>query len=73
MGRAAVHHLAVSGRDVLVLDADADAARRSARVYGGRGVRSAAVDARDPVRLARALRGAAVVSFTARPTPSTSP
>ena len=61
MGRAAVHHLAVARRRVLVLDADAAAARRAARVYGGRSVRSAAVDARDPKRLARALRGAAVV------------
>ena len=61
MGRAAVHHLAVSRRQVLVLDADAAAARRTARVYGGRSVRSAAVDARDPRRLARALRGVAVV------------
>lgn len=61
MGRAAVHHLAVAGRPVLVLDADAAAARRTARVYGGRSARSASVDARDPKRLARALRGAAVV------------
>lgn len=61
MGRAAVHHLAISRRRVLVLDADAAAARRTARVYGGRSARSASVDARDPKRLARALRGAAVV------------
>ncbi len=61
MGRAAVHHLAVSRRRVLVLDADAGAARRTARVYAGPSARSAAVDARDPRRLARALRGAAVV------------
>ena len=60
MGRAAVHHLAVSRRRVLVLD-DAAAARRTARIYGGRSARSAAVDARDPKRLARALGGAAVV------------
>ena len=61
MGRAAVHHLAVARRRVLVLDADAGAARRAARVYGGRSARSAAVDARDPKGLARALRTAAVV------------
>jgi len=61
MGRAAVHHLAVSRRRVLVLDADAAAARRTARVYGGRSARSASVDARDPRHLARALRSAAVV------------
>ena len=61
MGRAAVHHLAISRRRVLVLDADAAAARRTARAYGGRSARSASVDARDPKRLARALRGAAVV------------
>lgn len=61
MGRAAVHHLARSGRSVLVLDADPAAARRTARVFGGRSVRSRGVDARDPARLARALRGAAVV------------
>jgi lysine 6-dehydrogenase len=61
MGRAAVHHLAVSGRRVLVLDADAAAARRTARVYGERSARSESVDARDPKHLARALRGAAVV------------
>ena len=61
MGRAAVHHLAASRRRVLVLDADAGAARRAARVFGGRSSRSGGVDARDPKRLARALRGAAVV------------
>jgi saccharopine dehydrogenase-like NADP-dependent oxidoreductase len=61
MGRAAVHHLAAARRPVLVLDADAAAARRTARVYGARSARSASVDARDPRRLARALRGVAVV------------
>jgi saccharopine dehydrogenase-like NADP-dependent oxidoreductase len=61
MGRAAVHHLAVSGRHVLILDADAAAARRTARVYAGPLARSAPVDAGDPERLARALRGATVV------------
>jgi saccharopine dehydrogenase-like NADP-dependent oxidoreductase len=61
MGRAAVHHLSASGREVLVLDFDAAAARRTARVFGGRSARSASGDARDPSRLARALRGAAVV------------
>ena len=61
MGRGAVHHLARSGRQVLLLDADAGVARRAALLYGGRSVRAAAVDARDPKHLARALRGAAVV------------
>jgi len=61
MGRAAVHHLAASQRPVKVLDFDAAAARRAARIYGDTSSRGASVDARDPARLARALRGASVV------------
>lgn len=61
MGRATVHDLARSGCRVLVLDQDLAAAQRIARRYGGGRVTVLPADARDPVALARQLRGAAVV------------
>jgi saccharopine dehydrogenase (NAD+, L-lysine-forming) len=61
MGRASVHDLARSGLRVLLLDADADAARRIARRYGAGLAETDAADARDPAALAGRIRGARVL------------
>jgi len=61
MGRAALHHLALSGHPVLLLESDVASAERIARRYGAGRARVAAVDARDPASLASALRGAAAI------------
>jgi saccharopine dehydrogenase-like NADP-dependent oxidoreductase len=61
MGRAVVFDLVRSGHPVLLLESDTAAAQKIARRYGGRAVRLATVDARDPVGLAARLRGAAVI------------
>lgn len=61
MGRAAVFDLTRSGHPVLVLESDREAAERVARRYGAGRTSVARVDAREPVALAAALRGAGVL------------
>jgi saccharopine dehydrogenase (NAD+, L-lysine-forming) len=61
MGRAIVFDLARSGVPVLLLDADAAAARRIARRYGAGRTEADATDARDPAALAERIRGARVL------------
>jgi saccharopine dehydrogenase (NAD+, L-lysine-forming) len=65
MGRATVFDLARQGYPVLVLDRDLAAARRVAKVYGGRRARAGTLDARDPAALSARLsadRAAALVN-----------
>lgn len=61
MGRGTVYDLTRSGVRVLLLDADAGAARRIARRYGGGRTEADAADARDPAALAERIRGARVL------------
>lgn len=61
MGRATVYDLARSGLDVLLLDSNADAARRVARRYGAGRAEVGTADARDPAALAERIRGAALL------------
>jgi saccharopine dehydrogenase (NAD+, L-lysine-forming) len=61
MGRATVFDLARTGLRVLLLEADPRAAEAVARRYGRGRVQVARADARDAGKLARRLRGAAVL------------
>lgn len=61
MGRAAVHELHRSGRGVLILDRDVAAARRVSARYAEGEAEVGLADVSDTGRLARALRGAAVL------------
>jgi saccharopine dehydrogenase (NAD+, L-lysine-forming) len=61
MGRAVVHELHRSGRRVLILDRDLAAARRVGARYAEGAAEVGRSDVQDLERLARSLRGAAVV------------
>ena len=61
MGRAVVHELHRSGRRVRILDRDATAARKVGARYAEGAAEVGAADAGDVDRLARALRGGAVL------------
>jgi saccharopine dehydrogenase (NAD+, L-lysine-forming) len=61
MGRATVYDLARSGVNVLLLDANLDAAKTIARRYGAGRTEATTVDARDPAALAARVAGASVL------------
>ena len=61
MGRAVVHELHRSGRRVLILDRDLAAARRVGGIYAPGAADVARADVRGTDRLARTLRGSAVL------------
>jgi saccharopine dehydrogenase-like NADP-dependent oxidoreductase len=61
MGRAVVHELHRCGRRVLILDRDLAAARRVGTAYAAGEAALGAADVRDTDRLARSMRGVAVL------------